>query len=88
MKFTVVWSPAAENELMELWLKSANRWAVSRAASRIDDLLKSDPQNQGESRLDPERILLVAPLGLIYEAFEDDRLVRVLTVWEYRTRGR
>ncbi len=83
MKYTVVWIPSAEQDLAELWLIATDRAAVTQAANEIDRLLRHDPEQQGESRSDGVRVLLVAPLGVQFEVLSDDRLVRVLHVWDY-----
>jgi len=84
MKFTVVWQRRAEGELAAIWTNAEDRNAVSSAADMIDTALRSDPQLQGESRCDTIRIMFVTPLGVYFEVFEDDRLVRVLGVWRIR----
>jgi len=50
MSYTVIWKPAAEDELAQIWTEAADRTAVATAANRIDQLLKSHPHDQGESR--------------------------------------
>src|SRR5262249_46426250 len=64
MNFTVVWDPAAEQELAELWINAPDRNAVTQAANHIDRTLQTDPEQHGESRPDGRRILIVAPLGV------------------------
>jgi plasmid stabilization system protein ParE len=83
MKWTVIWLPDAEQELADLWLNSADRAAVTQSSHIIDSLLKQDPETVGESRDGNRRILLVAPLGVIYRVLPDDRRVEVLHVWRY-----
>src|SRR5262249_51266959 len=82
-----VWDPAAEQELAELWMNSPDRNAVTLAADRIDQALKTDPEQEGESRPDGRRILLVVPLGVLFRVLPDDRLVRVLQVWRFEQHG-
>lgn len=67
MKFTVVWSLAAEQRLTELWLGARDRIALTGAAREIDQLLSSDPQQVGESRSGRSRILIIPPLAAFYE---------------------
>jgi len=83
VRYTVVWIPSAERDLADLWLTATDRAAVTRAANDIDRLVQHDPDQQGESRPDGVRILFVAPLGVRFEVLPDDRLVRVLHVWQY-----
>jgi hypothetical protein len=43
MKYTVVWQPSAENELIELWSSAANREQVTQAADEIERILSTKP---------------------------------------------
>jgi hypothetical protein len=83
MKYTVLWVPAAEQELAAVWMASANRTEVTAAARRIDVRLSKDPESAGESRENDRRILLAAPLGVLFRVSPDDRIVHVLTVWQF-----
>ena len=75
MTYTVVWDPAVEQDLAHLWISAPDRQALSAAADQIDQLLRTDPEQQGESR--PEgRVLLIAPLGVLFHVLEQDRIVR------------
>ncbi len=85
MIYQVIWEPSAEKELTRLWLDSSQPDVVKLAADEIDMLLKTDPLDAGESRSDDRRILFVAPLAVVYRAFEADRRVKVLRVWRYTT---
>jgi plasmid stabilization system protein ParE len=81
MRFTVVWRRSAESALIDLWLDSADREAVRRAADEIDRLLGVDPLSAGESRIGNTRFLFVPPLGIYFDVVPDDRLVSVWSVW-------
>ncbi len=81
MKYTVVWKPAAERHLMEIWMRADNRDAIARAADNLDASLAHDPDEQGESREEGVRVTFVAPLGINFEIAASDRQVRVLAVW-------
>ena len=80
MKFTVVWVPSAADRLADLWIEAEDREAIASATNQIDKLLKSDPSQQGESRLGSRRILIVPPLIVAIEIHEPDRVVKVLGV--------
>lgn len=86
MKFTVVWLPRAERELAEVWERSADRPAVTRAVDRTDRLLRSFPDRVGEERPEQRRVLFDGPLGILFRVLEDDRLVRVISVWDITRR--
>ncbi len=87
MTYTVLWVPGAERELARLWMDASRRREVSDAANAIDARLRSAPLDAGESREKGRRILLVPPLGVSFEASSGDRVVRVLHVWRFETRG-
>lgn len=82
MKYAVVWSPSAEQELARLWLKATDRSVVTQAAFQIDHLLEAHPGERGESRSAGRRILIEPPLGVTFEVL-DSPIVRVLTVWRF-----
>jgi hypothetical protein len=50
--FQVDWKKSALDELTEIWLKadSTQRLEITRASASIEQLLKFDPNNVGESR--------------------------------------
>jgi hypothetical protein len=86
MSYRVLWVPVAEEELAQLWMEAAERDRISGAADEIDSRLARTPADEGESRGPGRRILLVPPLGVTFEVIFDDLLVRVLDVWEFRSR--
>jgi plasmid stabilization system protein ParE len=81
MKYTVVWKPAAERHLMEIWMRADDREAVARAADELDAALASNPDRQGESREEGVRVTFAAPLGINFEVNAADLHVRVLAIW-------
>jgi hypothetical protein len=48
---------------------------ITRAMQQIDQTLAEDPVNQGESRSNFERILIVSPLAVTYEVHEEEHIV-------------
>ncbi|HEX8200089.1 MAG TPA: hypothetical protein VF590_06350 [Isosphaeraceae bacterium] len=83
--FTVLWHGPALNQLATIWAQVSDRTAVTAAVGRIDQRLRTDPEDQGESRDAGRRVLLEAPLGVTFSVQPDDRTVSVLTVWHYDT---
>jgi len=67
--YTVRWKRSALNELAALWTEadSATRQALTAAANQVDQQLRRDPNDTGESRTGDERIYLVFPLGIEFE---------------------
>jgi hypothetical protein len=87
MRYTVVWTIEAERRLAKIWLESNNKASVTDAANEIDRLLRDDPWACSEGRDIGMRILTVPPLGVMFRAYPDDRLVKVISVWRFRTRS-
>lgn len=85
---SVFWTESALNELTELWISSKDRAKITNAVSEIDRRLRRDPEHEGESRQDDRRILLESPLGVVFKTKPMDRMVVVLHVWDFETRGR
>jgi plasmid stabilization system protein ParE len=85
MKYTVLWTPTAEQDLAAIWMDAQDRNAVTSAASSIDALLGEQADTQGESRYGKVRIMFAPPLGVEFEALEEDRTVYVLAVWAFHT---
>ncbi|MEK6262605.1 MAG: type II toxin-antitoxin system RelE/ParE family toxin [Planctomycetota bacterium] len=81
MKYTVSWSPSAERDLTEMWLNHPDlRLQITAAADSIDSLLRTAPQERGESRFGTVRILIVSPLVVDFQVTADDLRVEVLSV--------
>ena len=85
MKYSVLWVPGAEKDLADLWTDATDKAGVEQAANYIDHRLEYDPEQLGESRAHGQRILLAAPLGVTFEVLPEDRIVRVLDVWQFKT---
>jgi plasmid stabilization system protein ParE len=83
MTYTVLWRPVAEQRLAAIWTSASDRNAVTRAAHAIDEALRGDPEQAGESRAEDVRILLEEPLGVFFTVSPDDRVVHVLSVWRW-----
>jgi hypothetical protein len=84
MKFTVLWQAKAEHSLADIWMRSADRAAITHASKSIDDDLRDHPFDVGESRGGLERITFSGPLGVAFSISEADSIVRVLRVWLVR----
>jgi hypothetical protein len=83
MKYRVFWTLVAEQRLAGVWLASTDRNAVTRAAHRLEERLRVDPLHTGEARQSSVvRVVFDQPLGIEFEVIEDDKKVRVLSVWK------
>ena len=82
MSFHVVWKTAARDELAEAWLASPSpiRKAITVACHSLENQLRSNPFEVGESRDGNERIAFERPLVVLFDIDELRRLVRVLNV--------
>jgi hypothetical protein len=83
MSYTVLWKPAAEAQLADLWNAGPDRGAIASAADEIDARLKRNPQAEGEDREEGRRILIIPPLAVIFKVYEPDRTVWVSDVWRW-----
>ena len=61
MRFTATWHPSAEDELAEIWMRSAQTADVALAANATDQLLGSEPYAHGEEFYG-DWLLVVLPL--------------------------
>jgi hypothetical protein len=84
MKYQVLWTPTAEQDLAEVRLRANDRASVTSAAESVDRLLEDDAPTRGESRFDDLRVMFALPLGVSFEADEQDRVAYVLAVWPIR----
>lgn len=81
MKYQVVWTREAENELSTLWLDAKDRSLVTKAADDIDRTLEQEGCFAGESRFGTLRILIHSPLACYFRYLELTQTVFVLEVW-------
>ena len=87
MKYTVIWTRTAEQELVNLWLDASQRAEITQAAHAIDRALANDPETKGESRRGGRRILVEPPMAALVRVVAPDRMVRVLHVWRISARA-
>ena len=87
--FRVEWLQEALNELTRIWMQAdpARREAITAATHALDQDLQVDPDRQGESRGDRERVVFAYPLGVQVEIDLQRRIVWVLHTWRIRRRG-
>jgi hypothetical protein len=83
MSFTVIYTPVAQDRLIELCVAhdATDLGAITAAANRIDALRRRDPASCREVLFDTVRKLTVPPLGVGSEIIEEHLKVNVLTVW-------
>ena len=79
MNFTVVWLPAVEAVLEDLWIGAPDRAELTKAADWIDRELGNNPLAKA-TRVDDFYFLRRDPLVVLCDINVDDRMVRVLDV--------
>jgi len=79
MRFTVNWTPTAENELADVWMNAPDQPAVNAASNRIDRILEVNAHLHGQE-CDGDRMLRVLPLIFFFAVSLDDRRVDILSV--------
>lgn len=77
MHYTVVATPAAEDELAFIWGMASDRDAVSRASNQIDRLLRHSPSMHGVDH-GTFLTLTVDPLTAVCKVSPDDRQVTII----------
>lgn len=87
MNYTALWQPVAQEQLATLLADPAIQSAVLRAAFRVGALLEYFPEQVGESREPPERVLIEPPLTVYYEIDHEEKVVRVFRVLATRAGG-
>ena len=80
MRFTVVWTPAALNQLADIWNRATDRAAVTAAAYQVDILLRDDPDIQGTDFYG-DRYLVVQPIHVVFSINHLDMQVEIQLVW-------
>jgi hypothetical protein len=83
--FKVVWKPGALQDLASLWTAatSDDRLAITQACNVIDSTLRRDPDNEGESRPNNERIFFAPPLGIRFRVRHQSAVVSIYHVWRF-----
>lgn len=80
MKWTVVYRPAAERDLTELWLDAADQQSIADAANSIERALKADPTIVGRRLTRRLRAVVEGPLEVAFQVSEPDCLVSIWAV--------
>lgn len=84
MTYTVIWRHRLLPNLAEFYVSAREQGrdanAITAAVARIDELLQSYPETRGESRDQSERVLIVLPLVVGFEVYEEERVVYIVWV--------
>ena len=86
----VVWLQSAMEELARLWLAedAPTRKTITAAVHQIDTAIQFDPWLQGESRTTGERVYFVSPLGVLFKINIRLQQVVIISIWQFRLRGK
>ena len=74
MIHTVLWTATAERAPTAIRIDAQDRSVIAHAANLIDQQLRIDPAEQGESRESGRRFLIVLPLAVTFRVVSEDRL--------------
>jgi hypothetical protein len=80
MNYTVSWTRYALRQFHDLWTTATDPDAVDAAATRIDQTLAADAEQQGESRQGDVRILFDPPLAVLFVADSDVAVAYIVEV--------
>jgi hypothetical protein len=81
VKYRVSWDPDAFRDLLRQWNAAGRPDAATRAFEAIENELNTDADQCGESREGIQRILLVPPIGVIFEARQDVGEAFIIDAW-------
>ena len=86
MSYDIVWDVTAYRKLEKIWHDAMPIGPAVDAFDEIERRLSESPEQEGESRAHGRRILIVAPLGVIFRVQQRIREVYVLDVWAFPRR--
>jgi hypothetical protein len=88
--FRVRWERRALNELADLWTRadSATRPAITTASHAVEQRLRQDASQEGESRSGGRRVTFEPPLSVVFRVEADGQTVSVLQIRLFRRRKR
>jgi hypothetical protein len=76
-RYTVVWQPEAEADLVELWLEAGDRKEVTTAVRAIDTVLSIDADAKGTLIAEGLSALNEPPLRVLFTVRVADRVVEI-----------
>ena len=86
--FAVLWVRSTRDDLARIRAEiDASQWQIVGSAIReIERRLRDNPEEEGESRPNGQRISFVAPLGFTFQPVPDQQVVVVSSVWWFGKR--
>jgi hypothetical protein len=86
--YEVEWLDAAVQELAGIWLAAGSnqRARINQATRIVDQTLRHNPYQKGESRSSGRRIFFALPIGVFFRVERHAPVVTVTHVWWIPTR--
>lgn len=84
MRYTVVWTSRAKNEFSEIWINAPVQASIKDSVEMLEIRLSNNPMAVGEPRAEGARLVVDAPLQLMFEVIEAERVVVVTRVARVR----
>ncbi len=81
MKYTIEWTPPAEDELIAVWTAATDQSLVTAVVHRLEQRLRINPYVGQTRHSSVNRVVLSPPIGIWFDIIEDDKKVLVLSVW-------
>jgi hypothetical protein len=81
VNYRVIWDDRAFRRLVKEWTAAGRPQSGIDAFDAIEEMLRTDAQEKGESRDRGRRIAFAPPLGVIFRVHPDQREVRVIDAW-------
>ncbi|GEM_PF-1736006 len=73
----VKWAADAQEQLADLWLRSADRGLLTIASDHLDQILARDPRDPGKEASEGLWKIIVSPLVALFEIDDQNHVVIV-----------
>lgn len=80
MKYSVEWTPQAEEDLALWWLKAKDRAEINRIQIVAERLLADDPFEAGTELMESLFIVDIHPLRFYYEIHQPESVVEITSI--------
>jgi hypothetical protein len=86
MNYRVSWDPAAFKSLAAIWATHPDVDELTQCLDEIHRLLSVAADEQGESRGRGQRVVIMSPLGVVFQAQTRLAEVLIIRIWRFRKR--
>jgi mRNA-degrading endonuclease RelE of RelBE toxin-antitoxin system len=80
MRYELVWTDSAQNELAAIWLAARDRHRIQEILDGLDRPFVERPHDLGESRNDDLRVLFEGPLRFLFRVDDEAMTVTVVSL--------